>query len=81
MPRSQPTVKLFGVSGGMLSRDSGLPLDTRNSMGIFRKRFLKAYMLEKDHPQLSSRIHRNCDHLLADWEHLLQEILWNMEEV
>ena len=48
--------------------------------GYFGKRFLKAYLLEKDHPQLSSKIHRIWHHLLADQDQVLQDILWNMEE-
>ena len=42
---------------------------------------MKAYLLEKDHPQLSSRTHGIWHHLLADWEQVVQEISWNMEEV
>ena len=34
-------------------RGSGLPLDTRNSMGTSGKTFLKSNLLVKDHPQLS----------------------------
>ena len=47
---------------------------------ILQETFLKAYLLEKDHPQLSSRIHRIWHHLLADWDRVIQEILRNMEE-
>ena len=39
----------------MLSRDSGLPHDTRNVMSTSGNVF-EAYLLEKDHPQLSSKI-------------------------
>ena len=41
---------------------------------------MKAYLLEKEHPQLSSRIHGIWHHLLADWDQVLQEKIWNMEE-
>ena len=61
----------------MRSRDSGLPLDTRNTMGT--SGFSKAYLLEKAHPRLSSKIH-GIWHLLADWDQVPQEKLWNMEE-
>ena len=37
----------------MRSRDSGLALGARNTTGTAGKRFLKVYLLEKDHPQLS----------------------------
>ena len=63
--------------GEMCSCDSGLPLDARNTMGTSGNVFEKACLLEKDHPQLSSRIHGIWHHLLADGH---QEILWNMEE-
>ena len=49
----------------MLSRDSGLPLDTRNFFWVLQETFLKAYLLEKDHPELSSRIQRIWHHFLA----------------
>ena len=65
---------------GMPSRDS----DCRLIHGILLVRqetFSKAYLLEKDHPQLSSRIHRIWHHLLADLDRVLQEIWRNMEEV
>ena len=52
---------------GMLSRDSRLPLDTRNTMSISGT-FMKAYLLEKDHPQLSSRIH-GIWHRLLYWKY------------
>ena len=60
----------------MLSRDSGLPLDTRNSMGISGNVF-ERHLLEKDHPQLSSRYQRML-HLLTDQD---QEIQWHMEDL
>ena len=63
----------------MLSRDSGLLLDTRNTVGTSGN-VLKAYLLEEDHPQLSSRIRGIWHHILADWDQVLQEIIWNMEE-
>ena len=37
-------------------------------------------MLEKEHPQLSPKIHGMWHHLLADWDQVLQEVLWNMEQ-
>ena len=57
-------------------------LDCRLTHGILRvlqEKFLKAY-LEMDHPQLSSRIHGIWHHLLADWDLILQETLWDMKE-
>ena len=47
---------------------------------VFHETFLKASVLKKDHPQLSSRIHGIWHHLRADWDQVMQEILWNMEE-
>ena len=41
---------------------------------VLRETFLKAYLFEKDHPQLSSKIHGIWRHLLADWDKVLQEI-------
>ena len=58
-------------------------LDCRSMHGrprVLQEMFLKVYLLQKDHPQLSSRIHRIWHHLLADWDQVLQEIFWNMEE-
>ena len=54
--------------------------DCRSIHGIpwvLQETFLKAYLLEKDLPQLPSRIDGIWHHLLVDWH---QEILWNMEE-
>ena len=48
---SQPYIILS--PRGMLSRDSVLSLDIRNTM----ETFLNACLLEEDHPQLSSKIH------------------------
>ena len=42
--------------------------------------FFKAYVLDKEHPQLSPKIHGIWHHLLADWDQVLQEVLWNMEQ-
>ena len=55
---------------GTLCRDSGLPFDTRNSMGTSGNVFES--LLEKDHPQLSSRIHGIWHHLRADWDLVLR---------
>ena len=55
---------------------SAAVLDCRSMHGIPRvlqETFLKAYVLEKDHPQLS-RVHRIWHHVL------IREILWNMGE-
>ena len=41
---------------GVLGRDSGLPLETRNSMGTSGIAF-ESPPVEKDHPQLSLRNH------------------------
>ena len=35
-------------------------------LSVLRETFLKAYLLEKDHPQLSSKIREIWQHLLAD---------------
>ena len=51
------------------SRDSGLPRDTRKYCGYFGKRSGKAYLLERDHPHLSSKIQRIWHHLLEEEEH------------
>ena len=54
--------------------------DCRSIHGIpwvLQETFLKAYLLEKDLPQLPSRIDGIWHHLLVDWT---SEILWNMEE-
>ena len=59
----------------MLSRDSGLPLDTRNTVVTSGERFLKTNLLEKDYPQLSARPHGIWHHLLVDWDQVIQEIL------
>ena len=48
----------------MRSRDSGLPRDTRNVLWILRATFLKAYLLENDHPQVPSKIKGIWQHLL-----------------
>ena len=56
------------------------PETASSSSRTLQETFLKAYLLEKDHPQLSSRIHGVWHHLLADWDRVIQEILWNMEE-
>ena len=64
----------------MLRCDSGLPHDARNTMGTSGNFFLKANLLEKDHPQLSSRVHGIWHHLLADWDKVIQDIFWNIEE-
>ena len=50
----------------MRSRDSGLPRDARNTMGTSGNVFLKAYLLEKDDPLLSSTIQRIWHPLLMD---------------
>ena len=50
---------------GMLSRDSGMPL-MYGVPRVLQETFLKANLLEKDHPQLSSRIYGIWHHLLAD---------------
>ena len=47
---------------------------------VLQETFLKAHLLEKDHPQLSSRIHGIWHHLLADCDQVIREILWNMVE-
>ena len=67
-------------SRGMLSLDPGLPLDTRNSMGISGNVFESLLAREGPSSALSSRIHGIWHHLRADWDQVIQEILWNMEE-
>ena len=62
----------------MLYRDSGLALDAR--MWVLQETFLKACLLVKDDPQLSSRTHGIRKLLLAERDQVQQEILWNMEE-
>ena len=57
----------FRVPVVCFGRDSGLPHYTRNSMGTSGNVFWNASFLEKDHPQLSSRIQGIWHHLLADW--------------
>ena len=65
VPRSQSTLG-YSESRTMPCRDSGLPHDTRNVMGTPGK-VLKAYLLEKDHSQLSSsKLQGIWHHLLAD---------------
>ena len=49
---------------GMRGRESGLPLDTRNSLGTSGKD--------------QSGIHGIWRHLLADWDQVILEILWNI---
>ena len=56
-------------------RDSGLPHDTRNIMGL-QETFLNDYLLEEDHPRLSPKNQRIWHHLLADWDLRLQDIQW-----
>ena len=56
------------------------PETASSSSSILQETFVKAYLLEKDHPQLSSRIHGIWHHLLADCDQVKQEIFWNMEE-
>ena len=43
---------------------------------VYQETLLKANLLEKDHPQLSSKIQGTWHHLLTDWNLILQEILW-----
>ena len=69
---SQPLI--IPSAGEVPSRDPGLPRDTR-FLWVLRETFLKAHLLEKDPPHLSSKIQRIRHHRLADWD---QEILWNM---
>ena len=56
------------------------PETASSSSSVLQETFLKAHLLEKDHPQLSSRIHGIRHHLLADYDQVKQEIFWNMEE-
>ena len=67
------------IPRGILDRDSGLPLDP-GTLWVIQEMFLKAYLLEQDHPQPSSKIHGIWHHLLADGDLVLHEILWNMKE-
>ena len=59
----------------MLCRDSALPHCTRDTRGVLQETFLKAYLLEKDHPQLSSKIPGIWLHLLVECDRTQQEIL------
>ena len=56
------------------------PETASSSSRTLQETFLKAYLLEKGHPQLTSRIHGIRHHLLADCDQVKQEIFWNMEE-
>ena len=53
VPRSQPTLA-YSESRELRSRDSGLPLDTRNTLGTSGTVCEKTFLLEKDHPQHSA---------------------------
>ena len=58
-------------------------LDCRSIHGIlwvFQDAFLKAFLLKKDHPQLSSKIQGIWHNLRADCDRVILEIFWNMEE-
>ena len=61
---------------GMISRDSCMPHETRNSWGT------SGHVFEglPAGGQLSSRIQRNWHHLPADGDKVIQDILWNMEK-
>ena len=43
---------------------------------VLQETFLNDYLLEKDHPQLSSQIHGMWHHLLTNWDLTFQEIAW-----
>ena len=69
----------------MIGRDSCLPHDTRNSIGIpsffFKKKNKKSTCSRRAIlTQLSSKMKRIWHHLLADRDKVIQEILWNMEK-
>ena len=53
------------------SRESAMPNDTRNTMGIWET-FLKAYLLVKDNPYLASKIPRIWHLPLAKWNKTLE---------
>ena len=61
----------------MLCRDSGRM--THGTLWVLQETFFK-YLLEKDHPQLSSRIHGIWHHLHADWDQVMPERSWNVED-
>ena len=50
----------------MLCRDSGLPPDTRNTLGIYGTRFLNDHLLDKDNFKISLKIQRIWHLLLAE---------------
>ena len=62
---------------GILGRDSGLPLNTQSSMGTSGN----VFEIPREGPSSALLIIHGIWHrVLADWDQVLQEMSWNMEE-
>ena len=66
--RSQSTFWLFRVPEQCEAAIQGCFV-VHGKLGVLRETFLFVYLLEKDHPQLSSKIQRFWHHLLETWHY------------